>query len=166
MITQAVACSSLDKWQVIWKVEGFHPDQAEGLQRSARPGSRCRSRGDRLRACSSSARFLQSQVRPTAFCPDRELGNRKLSSGAFPAVQPEDRNARATARSYRSGRPKAEPSQSELDWAFAKRALARGESPDVVIAAIASYRRFESRTRSTMRNSRLKRRRNRCPAVG
>jgi hypothetical protein len=32
-------------------------------------------------------------------------------------------------------------SQSELDWAYAKRALSRGDSPECVIAAIANYRR-------------------------
>jgi hypothetical protein len=32
-------------------------------------------------------------------------------------------------------------SQSGFDWAYAKRALAHGESPALVAAAIASYRR-------------------------
>jgi hypothetical protein len=31
-------------------------------------------------------------------------------------------------------------SQSELDWAYAKRALARGDDPEVVILRIADYR--------------------------
>jgi len=34
-------------------------------------------------------------------------------------------------------------SQSERDWAFARRSLARGEPEETVIAAIASYRRNE-----------------------
>jgi hypothetical protein len=34
-------------------------------------------------------------------------------------------------------------SQSERDWAFAKRALARGDTEELVIAAIAVYRRFD-----------------------
>jgi len=34
-------------------------------------------------------------------------------------------------------------SQSERDWAYAKRALARGERQEAVVAAIASYRRFD-----------------------
>ena len=32
-------------------------------------------------------------------------------------------------------------SQSELDWAYAKRALSRGDFPESVITAIANYRR-------------------------
>jgi hypothetical protein len=34
-------------------------------------------------------------------------------------------------------------SQSEFDWAYAKRALSRGDSPESVIAAIANYRRSD-----------------------
>jgi hypothetical protein len=34
-------------------------------------------------------------------------------------------------------------SQSERDWAYAKRALARGESEANVIAAIVSHRRYD-----------------------
>jgi len=34
-------------------------------------------------------------------------------------------------------------SQSERDWAYAKRALARGESPALIASAIENYRRYE-----------------------
>ncbi len=34
-------------------------------------------------------------------------------------------------------------SQSERDWAYAKRALARGDSEDLVIVAIATWRRLD-----------------------
>jgi hypothetical protein len=40
----------------------------------------------------------------------------------------------------RLGQPQ---SQSERDWAYAKRALARGESPGMVVAMIATYRRYD-----------------------
>jgi hypothetical protein len=36
--------------------------------------------------------------------------------------------------------PREHKSQSERDWAFAKRALARGDDPDVVVQRIADYR--------------------------
>jgi len=36
--------------------------------------------------------------------------------------------------------PSAHKSQSEQDWAYAKRALARGDDPEVVIKRIADYR--------------------------
>ena len=34
-------------------------------------------------------------------------------------------------------------SQSERDWAFARRALARGDPEDLVVTAIAVHRRFD-----------------------
>jgi hypothetical protein len=36
-----------------------------------------------------------------------------------------------------------ELSQSERDWAYAKRSLARGDPEDLVVAAIASHRRYD-----------------------
>jgi hypothetical protein len=39
--------------------------------------------------------------------------------------------------------PRGELSQSERDWAFAKRALARGDDPEEVIRRIADYRAEE-----------------------
>jgi hypothetical protein len=36
--------------------------------------------------------------------------------------------------------PAGHRSQSEADWAYAKRALARGDSPDEIIRRIADYR--------------------------
>lgn len=44
-----------------------------------------------------------------------------------------------TVRKVRSG----SVSQSERDWAYARRALARGESPEKVRAAIAAFRAGE-----------------------
>ena len=43
-------------------------------------------------------------------------------------------------RSKRESSPRSNLSQSEHDWAFAKRALARGEDPEEVIRQIANYR--------------------------
>jgi hypothetical protein len=43
-------------------------------------------------------------------------------------------------RAKRASSPRTTLSQSEHDWAFAKRALARGEDPEEVICQIARYR--------------------------
>jgi len=43
-------------------------------------------------------------------------------------------------RAKRASSPRADLSQSEHDWAFAKRALARGDDPEEVIRQIARYR--------------------------
>jgi hypothetical protein len=43
-------------------------------------------------------------------------------------------------RTNRESSPRSNLSQSEYDWAFAKRALARGDDPEVVMRQIARYR--------------------------
>jgi hypothetical protein len=57
----------------------------------------------------------------------------------------DDREDRFAPRSNMHGSRKAPAklSQSERDWAFAKRALARGEPQEIVIAAIANHRRYD-----------------------
>lgn len=61
----------------------------------------------------------------------------------FPRFEQEDRRTEeAGVRSDHVRRAsRGHLSQSELDWAYAKRALARGESPEKVAASIAEYRR-------------------------
>jgi len=44
------------------------------------------------------------------------------------------------AHSTKRRMPRGHRSQSEVDWAFAKRALARGDDPQEVIRRIAAYR--------------------------
>ena len=59
-----------------------------------------------------------------------------LRTEEFPADSRETSGAaRIELRSSPAGH-----SQSERDWAYAKRALERGESPEAVIRAIAAYR--------------------------
>ena len=74
------------------------------------------------------------------------LGNETYRPEHFPKIPVEERTGyvRADHRpSVPGSRSAGSPSQSERDWAYAKRALARGESPALVAAAIASYRRYD-----------------------
>src|SRR5262249_33248803 len=63
----------------------------------------------------------------------------------FPSFPVTERHPLRSANGRTNGhRPRSgKITQSERDWAYAKRALARGESPTLVAAAIANYRRFE-----------------------
>ena len=47
---------------------------------------------------------------------------------------------RRLSDNYGSHRPAGHRSQSERDWSYAKRALARGDDPEAVIQRIADYR--------------------------
>lgn len=134
--------TSPDHWQVSWKVQGFDTEQAEEIMRamarefSADPAATDRSRVLRIPGFVNHKRgghMIRMEKRSTeTYSPDQ-----------FPRFEHEDR--RNNVGSYRSDHPPRIPrghlSQSELDWAYAKRALARGESPESVAASIAEYRR-------------------------
>lgn len=135
--------SSPGKWQVIWKVEGFQQDEAERLMRQlvrqlgADPAATDSSRVLRLpgymnhkygkpflvRAESRSAATYTPEHFPRSL--EDSKGSRNMTS-----TTPDRGEARGI-------------SQSERDWAYAKRALARGDSPQQVARAISGFRRGE-----------------------
>jgi hypothetical protein len=135
--------SSPGKWQVIWKVEGFQQGEAERLMRQlvrelgADPAATDSSRVLRLpgymnykygkpflvRAESRSAATYTPENFPRSL--EDSKGSRRITD-----TTPD----RVAARGN---------SQSERDWAYAKRALARGDSPLQVVGAISGFRRGE-----------------------
>jgi len=132
--------TSPEKYQVVWKVEGIAQDQAEALQRAM-----VREFGGDP-AATDSTRVLRLP----------EFVNRKYETehvvrarpGATQTYHLEDFRLRTdlheTPAQYRSHEapspPTGEITQSERDWAFAKRALARGDDPEEIIRRIADYR--------------------------
>jgi hypothetical protein len=135
--------TSSDRWQVVWKVEGFTTDDAEKLMRhlaretGADPAATDSSRVLRLPGFVShkhGAPFLvrvQSRATKT-YGPDH-----------FPKYPSEDQGSRTLvdrSETVERHRRSGHLSQSERDWAYAKRALTRGDAPEKVITAIARYR--------------------------
>jgi hypothetical protein len=133
--------TSPEKYQVVWKVEGIAQGQAEGLQRAM-----VREFGGDP-AATDSTRVLRLPG----------FANRKYEAehvvqartGETQTYHTEDFRVRTDAhedqreyqpRAARAHRPHPELSQSERDWAFAKRSLARGDDPELVIQRIADYR--------------------------
>jgi hypothetical protein len=129
-------------WQVSWKVQGFGREQAEEVMRSmvrefgADPAATDLSRVLRIPGFANHKRSGH-MVRM------EQLSAATYSPGHFPRFEQGDRrNQEGGARPDESRRIRhGHISQSELDWAYAKRALARGESPESVAASIAEYRR-------------------------
>lgn len=134
--------SSSDKWQVVWKVEGFGHDEAERLMRylvretGADPAATDSSRVLRLPGFANhkyGRPFVVSvETRATeTYRPEH-----------FPRLPAEEQGGRRFSDQGASTQPRrdGEITQSERDWAYARRALARGESPDKVRAAIAAFR--------------------------
>ncbi|MGA2877623.1 MAG: DNA-primase RepB domain-containing protein [Bryobacteraceae bacterium] len=132
--------SSPGKWQVVWKVEGFKQEDAERLMRhlvrelGADPAATDSSRVLRLPGFMNHKYgrpfVVRAESRSTAtYNPEhfpRSLEDSK-GSRSITSTTPD----RGVARGI---------SQSERDWAYARRALARGESPDKVRTAIAAFR--------------------------
>ena len=134
--------TSPDKFQVIWKVEGIAPEEAEDLQRAmvrefaGDPAATDSTRVLRLPGFANKKYdqdfYVQARLESTQTYHIRDF-KVPIDSQDAPRHQNEE-----TARSHRA--PGSTLSQSEHDWAYAKRALARGDDPDLVTRRIADYR--------------------------
>jgi hypothetical protein len=145
-----VLTTSPGKYQVVWKVEGFTQEQAEVLQRGlvremgADPAAPDSSRVLRLPGLENHKYEQPHLVQVQNLS---ELVHRPEHFPRFPDVERVQHpvttlDDTTTPRTRRTG---TRITQSERDWAYAKRALSRGESKEAVIEAIASYRRFDKR---------------------
>jgi len=139
-----VLSTSPGKYQVIWKMEGASPEEAESLQRAMAeqfgtdPAATDSTRVLRLPGFVNRKYeeefHVQAEVHATTVYHLRDF---KIDA------EPTD-SGRHVDQTLRSPRPDGAPiTQSERDWAYAKRALARGDNPDVVIQRIADYRADE-----------------------
>jgi hypothetical protein len=134
--------TSPGKHQVVWQVSGFSPDEAESLLHNL-----ANQFGGDL-AATDSMRVLRLPG----------FANRKLSE-EFIVQARQESDAVYTLRDFTiredspetprhlgddQERPQNVPnhhkSQSEHDWAYAKRALARGDDPEEIVRRIADYR--------------------------
>ena len=134
--------TSPEKNQVVWRVDGLDREQAESLLRSlanqfqgdiaatdiARvlrmPGFTNRKYNEAfvVRAIQQSDAIYH--LRDFTIHEDSPEAPRRLSDGHSPPRRI----------------PSGHRSQSEADWAYAKRALARGDNPEQIIQRIADYR--------------------------
>jgi hypothetical protein len=137
--------TSPDHWQVVWKVQGFSKDQAEHLQQAlvrdvgADPAATDCARVLRLPG------FRNHKYDDPFWVASQTHAEETYRPEHFPSLPVQERHALRSENGRTADRrpPSGKISQSERDWAYAKRALARGESPALVAAAIANYRRFD-----------------------
>lgn len=140
-----VLTSSPGKFQVVWKVHGMSLDEAEALLHAmARefggdPAATDATRVLRLPGFANKKYgtdfFVEARREATEIYHLRDF-KLHIGSQESPRHNYHDRTKRQS--SLRSNL-----SQSEHDWAFAKRALARGEDPEDVIREIAQHRAGE-----------------------
>src|SRR5712691_3533483 len=137
--------TSPDKFQVVWRVENVSPEQAEVLQRAmARkfggdPAATDSTRVLRLPGFLNRKYDTEFQVQAEKHT-DRvyHLQDFRLRT------DPIESDFRPRHHSQTQASSKSRPlSQSEHDWAYAKRALSRGDEPEEVVRRIADYRGSE-----------------------
>jgi hypothetical protein len=134
--------TSPEKNQVVWRVDGFDQAQAESLLRSLAtqfrgdPAATDISRVLRIpgfRNWKYNERFLVRAIQET----DQIY---QLHDFAVHEDSPDRRRDLNEAQEPARRMPSGHRSQSEADWAYAKRALARGDDPREIIRRIADYR--------------------------
>jgi RepB DNA-primase from phage plasmid len=134
--------TSPGKHQVVWKVSGFSQDEAESLLYSL-----ANQFGGDL-AATDSTRVLRLPGFANRKLPEEFIVRARQESDAVYTLRNftthEDSLETPRHLSDRHERlptvPSQHKTQSEHDWAYAKRALARGDNPEVVIQRIADYR--------------------------
>jgi hypothetical protein len=138
-----VLSTSPDKFQVVWKVEEIAPERAEALQQAMAhefdgdPAATDSSRVLRLPGFANKKYETDFQVRVHS----HTVGTYHLRDFKFRTEPVEANHTRPNPSSQRSASSDVRPlSQSEHDWAYAKRALARGEAPEKIMHEIAEFR--------------------------
>src|SRR6266480_3359495 len=140
-----VLTSSPDKFQVVWKVEDMSLEEAESLlhaisrELGGDPAATDATRGLRLPGFANKKYetdfYVEARRESTGIYHLRDF---KLH---IDSQDPPSHNCDSRAKRESSSRTNL--SQSEHDWAFAKRALARGDDPEEVIRRITDYRAEE-----------------------
>ena len=134
--------TSPGKHQVVWKVSGFSQDEAESLLHNL-----ANKFGGDL-AATDSTRVLRLPGFANRKLPEEFIVQARQESDALHTLRdftinddsPETPRHLADGQERPQTMPSDHKSQSEHDWAYAKRVLARGDDPEVVIQRIAEFR--------------------------
>ena len=133
--------TSLEKFQVVWKVEGMTIEEAEGLNQAmvrefdGDPAATDSTRVLRLPGFANKKYendfYVQGRTESTQTYHLRDF-KLQFDSLDAPRHHQEEVGKRLAQNTTLT--------QSEHDWAYAKRALARGDATELVIQRIADYR--------------------------
>jgi len=134
--------TSPEKFQVVWKVEGMTIEEAEALNQAmvrefdGDPAATDSTRVLRLPGFANKKYeadfYVQARTESTQTYHLRDF-KLQIDSQDAPRHHPEEVARKPLAQG-------SALSQSEHDWAYAKRALARGDDPEEVIRRITDYR--------------------------
>jgi len=131
------------KHQVVWKIEGADLEQAESLLRSlASHFGGDRAATDATRVLRLPEFVNRKYAKDGEFVVHAYQESSRIHSLREFTVREDSPDFGRYAEISNSSRslPRGHKSQSEADWAYAKRALSRGDSPEQVARRIADYR--------------------------
>lgn len=134
--------SSPEKHQVVWKIEGMNLEEAEGLLHAmAREFGGDPAATDATRVLRVPG-FANKKYETNFYVEARRESTETYHLRDFKLHIDSQNSPRHNYdnRAKRESSPGPSLSQSEHDWAFAKRALARGDDPEEVIRQIARHR--------------------------
>jgi hypothetical protein len=134
--------TSPDKHQIVWKVSGFSQDEAESLLHGL-----ANKFGADLAATDSTRvlrlpGFANHKLTEEFIVRARQESDTVYTTRDFTIDDdsPEPPRHFGDYQERQRTIPSNHKSQSERDWAYAKRALSRGDDPEVIIQRIADYR--------------------------
>lgn len=134
--------SSPEKHQVVWKVEGMNLEEAEGLLHAM-----AREFGGDPAATDATRVLRVPGFANKKYEADFHVQARRESTDTYHIrdfklhIDSQDSPRHIyDNRLKRESSPRTHLSQSERDWAFAKRALARGDDSQEIVRRIADYR--------------------------
>jgi RepB DNA-primase from phage plasmid len=132
--------SSPEKHQIVWKIEGINLEEAEGLLHAmAREFGGDPAATDATRVLRVPG-FANKKYDTNFYVEARRESTETYHLRDFKLHIDSQDSPRHDNRAKREPSPRTNLSQSEHDWAFAKRALARGDDPEEVIRQIAQHR--------------------------
>jgi RepB DNA-primase N-terminal domain len=132
--------TSPDKHQVVWRVEGLDQDQAESILRAMAnqfggdPAATDSTRVLRLPG------FANKKYDEEFVVQVLHESNQVYHSRDFTVQEDSPETPRYLGDESGRRLSQGHKSQSEQDWAYAKRALARGDDPALIIQRIADFR--------------------------
>ena len=133
--------TSPGRYQVVWKVEGIGQGEAESVQRAmTREFGGDPAATDSTRVLRLPGFTNRKRQPPHVVHANRESSLTYHLEDFKLRADPDERREHTVPNQTGNGQPREEVTQSERDWAFAKRALSRGDDPEEVIRRIADFR--------------------------
>jgi len=134
--------TSPEKNQVVWRVDGLDREQAESLLHSLASQFRGDGAATDISRVLRIPGFINRKYNETFLVRAIQEADATYHLRDFVLYEdsPEAPRRLSDGQSGPRRMPSSHRSQSEADWAYAKRALARGDHPGQVIQRIADYR--------------------------